>query len=100
MSRDASGALIILVMTIAAAACRLVGYAFMRFIPITPRLEAALAAIPLAVMIGIIGPPMLKGGLPEIAGLIATMIAVRLGGNDLLAITAGMGAVAALRSIV
>lgn len=99
MSQDASGPLIILVMTIAAAACRLLGYTFMRFIPITPRLEAALQAIPLAVMIGIIGPPMLRGGWPEIAGLVATMAAVRLGGNDLAAIAAGMGAVAALRLI-
>lgn len=100
MSQDAPATIIILVMTMAAAACRLIGFAFMRFIPITPRLEAALRAIPLAVMIGIIGPPMLHGGWPEFAGLVATMTAVRLGGNDLLAITAGMGAVAALRLIV
>lgn len=97
MSFDTKGMLVIGVMTIAAAACRLAGYGFMRFIPITPRLEAALRAIPIAVMIGIIGPPILKGGVPEIAGLIATMMAVRLGGNDLVAITAGMGAVAGMR---
>ena len=91
---------VILVMTAAAAICRLAGFQFMRFIPITPRLEAALKAIPLAVMIGIIGPPVLRGGLPEIVGLAVTVVAVRLRGNDLIALVAGMGAVAALRQLL
>ncbi len=90
---------VILVMTAAAAICRLAGFQFMRFIPITPRLEAALKAIPLAVMIGIIGPPVLRGGLPEIVGLAATVVAVRLRGNDLIALVAGMGVVAVLRQM-
>ena len=91
---------IILAMTAAAALCRLSGYGFMRFIPLTPRLEAGLNAIPLAVMIGIIGPPVLRGGIPEIAGLLATIAIVRLGANDLMAILAGMGAVAGARALM
>ena len=100
MTANPDTLVIIAVMAIAAAICRLVGYGFMRFIPMTPRLEAGLKAIPLAVMIGIMGPPVLRGGWPEIAGLVATVIAVRLSGNDLLAIVAGMGAVAAMRLVV
>ena len=87
------------VMALAAALCRLAGYWFMRFVPTSPRMEAGLRAIPLAVMIGIIGPPILRGGWPELGGLAATIATVRLGGNDLLAILAGMGAVAALRLV-
>ncbi len=91
---------IILVMTVAAALCRLAGYGFMRFVPLTPRVEAGLKAVPLAVMIGIMGPPMVRGGVPELVGLVATVAAVRFGFNDLLALLAGMGAVAALRALL
>ena len=100
MSADPQTLIVILVMTVAAAFCRLAGYSFMRFIPMTPRIEAGLKAIPLAVMIGIIGPPVLRGGIPEIAGLAATIVAVQLRGNDLVAILCGMGAVAAARAIL
>ena len=91
---------LIVAMTVAAALCRLSGYGFMRFVPLTPRVEAGLQAIPLAVMIGIMGPPVLRGGVPEIAGLMATVVAVRLRLNDLIALLAGMGAVAALRAVM
>ena len=87
-------------MALAAALCRVAGYAFMRFVPVTPRIEAALGAIPLAVMIGIIVPPVLRGGVPELAGLAATLLAVWLRANDLVAIVAGMAVVAAVRLIL
>ena len=97
MSLDPWVCSIIAVMALAAALCRLLGYGFMRFIPVTPRIEASLNAIPLAVMIGIIIPPVLRGGVPEVVGLFVTIAAVRLRGNDLVAILAGMASVAALR---
>jgi uncharacterized membrane protein len=87
----------ILVMAAAAAACRLSGFWFMRFIPVTPRLEAGLRAIPLAVMIALLVPPVLRGGLPEIAGLVATLAVMRLAGQEVVAIIAGMAAVAGMR---
>ena len=98
MSLDQHTLVIILVMAVAAALCRFAGYWFMRFIPLTPRVEAGLKAVPLAVMIGIIGPPVLRGGIPELAGLLVTITTVRLRGNDLIAILAGMGVVAATRA--
>jgi uncharacterized membrane protein len=100
MSLDPHTLAVIAVMAVAAALCRLVGYGFMRFIPLTPRLETGLKAIPLAIMIGIIGPPVLRGGVPEMAGLAATVAAVRLGLNDFVALFVGMGAVAALRAVL
>ena len=81
----------------------LAGYAYahvlMRFVPLTPRVRAGLEAIPLAVMAGIMAPALLRGGVPEIAGTIATVGAIKLGGNDLLAILAGLATVAALRQL-
>lgn len=91
---------VIAVMTVAAALCRLGGYWLMRFVPLTPRVQSALAAIPLAVMAGIIAPNILRGGVPEAAGLIATVAAVKLGGNDIVAILSGLGTVAVLRQLL
>ena len=91
---------IIAVMTVMAAACRLAGFWFMRLIPITPRVEAGLKAIPLAVMIGIIVPPVLRGGIAELVGLATTMLAVKLRANDLIAIIVGMATVAVLRAVL
>jgi uncharacterized membrane protein len=93
-------AAIIAVMTAAALLCRYVGFWFMRLIPITPRVEAGLKAIPLAVMIGIILPPVLRGGVPESVALALTIVSVRLGANDLIAVIVGMGSVALLRGVL
>jgi uncharacterized membrane protein len=89
--------LAIAVMTFAAALCRLSGFWFMAMVPITPRVQAALGAIPLAVMIGIMVPAVLKGGVAEAAGLIAVFVAVRAKANDLLATLAGLTVVAVVR---
>jgi uncharacterized membrane protein len=89
--------LAILVMALAAALCRLSGFWFMGLIPITPRVESALSAIPLAVMVGLIVPALLKGSVPEWAALAATVAAVRLGANDFVAIVLGISTVALLR---
>lgn len=88
---------IILVVTLAAAVCRHAGFMFMRLVPMTPRVRAGLDAIPLAVMLGIVLPPALRGGIPELVGLAATVLAVQLRGNDVVAIVAGMGSVALMR---
>ena len=100
MNSDTSIWTIIIVMTAAAAFCRLAGFWFMHFIPITPRVEAGLKAIPLAVMLGIVVPPVMRGGLPETIGLITTLAAVRLGANDLGAIIVGMASVAGMRALI
>jgi uncharacterized membrane protein len=92
--------IVVLVMALAAAFCRLAGFFFMGLIPITPRLEAGLKAIPLAVMLGIIIPPVLRGGIPEAIGLAATLLAMRLSGSDVAAVLAGMSGVALARAVL
>lgn len=100
MSMDTHILAVIAVMTATAYACRLSGFWFMRLIPITPRVEAGLKAIPIAVMLGIMIPPVMRGGVPETIGMLATMAVVRLGANDLVAVIVGMGSVAALRAVL
>ena len=100
MTFDTTTALVILIMTAVVTVCRLAGFWFMGLIPITPRVEAGLRAIPLAVMIAIMVPPAMRGGIPETAGLILTMAAVRLGANDLIAVLIGMGSVAGCRLLL
>ena len=88
---------LLLALTLASFACRAGGFWLMRFVSVTPRVQAALKAAPLAVMIGIVAPVAAKGNLPEIAGLVVTGIVMRATGRDLLAAFAGVVTVAAGR---
>jgi uncharacterized membrane protein len=81
----------------AAFFCRAAGFFLMRFVPITPRLEAALRATPLAVMVGICAPVAARGNPAELAALVAVGIAMKLTGNDLIAAAVGVATVAMLR---
>jgi uncharacterized membrane protein len=100
MTPSADTLVIIAVMALAAAFCRGGGFWLMRFVPLTPRVHSALNAIPIAVMMGIMAPALLRGGVPEACGIAATAGMARLSGNDLLAIVAGLATVAALRQLV
>lgn len=84
----------------AALACRLGGFWIMRFVAITPRLEAALRATPLAVMVGLVTPAALRGGWVEAAALVVTAAAMKLLGSDLLAAVAGVTVVALGRALL
>ena len=84
-------------MAIASYACRIGGHLLMGYVRITPRVEAALKAIPLAVMIGIVTPAATAGKLPELAGLAAVAIAMKLTGKDVVAVLAGVAAVGLCR---
>ena len=81
----------------AAYACRAGGFWLMRFVKVTPRLEAAMRAAPPAVMIGVVAPAALHGGIPELAGLAVVGLVMGWRGNDVLAMLAGVAAVAITR---
>ena len=91
--------IVLIALGVAAYACRAGGFWLMRFVPITPRLQSALRAAPLAVMIGIVAPAALHGHLPEAVGLAVTLIVMRWLGQDLLAAVAGVVSVALLRAM-
>jgi uncharacterized membrane protein len=97
MVADNSFLLAIAGMAVASYACRIGGHLLMGYVRITPRVEAALKAIPLAVMIGIVTPAATAGKLPELAGLAAVWLAMKLTGKDVVAVIAGAAAVALCR---
>ena len=88
----------LLVMAAASFACRAGGFVLMRFVPITERLQAALRAIPLAVMIGIVAPIAVSAGPAELAGLATIALLMKLTGNDVVAALAGVAIVALARA--
>ncbi len=92
-------ALIILLMAVAAYLTRVAGFFLMRFVAVTPRVEAWLKALPLAIMGSILAPIALHGGPAEYAGFAATIATFLWRRNDILAAVAGMATVALIRAV-
>lgn len=89
---------LLLALALASYACRVGGFWLMRFVTVTPRLQATLSAAPLAVMLGIVTPVAMRGGVAEWIGLVATFIAMRVSRSDLAAMFCGIAAVALARA--
>ena len=92
-----SFAILLLVMAAAAFLCRVAGFTLMRLVPVSPRIEAALRATPLAVMAGIAVLALQSGGLAEALALTAGVGLTVLIGSDVAAALLGVVIVAALR---
>lgn len=90
----------LLAMAAASFACRAGGFLLMRFVRVTPAVEAALRAVPFAVMIGIVAPAMVTAGPAEWAALGAVILVMRLSGNDIVAALAGVAVVALARGLL
>jgi uncharacterized membrane protein len=91
---------LLLAVTLASFACRAGGFWLMRYVNVTPRVQAALKAAPLAVMVGIIVPAAVRGGTAEWLGLAITAIVMRLTRRDLVAALSGVATVAICRSVL
>ena len=91
--------LLFLALGLSTYGCRAAGFWLMGFVKVTPRVEAALKAAPLAVMIGIVAPAASHGSAAEVAGLVASAAVMLWRRNDLLAAFAGLLVVAALRAL-
>ena len=76
--------------TLASFACHAGGFWLMRFVDVTPRIQAALKAAPLAVMVGIVVPAAVRGGTAEWLGLATTILLMRVLHKDLVAALAGV----------
>jgi uncharacterized membrane protein len=87
-------------MALASYACRAAGFLLMGLVTITPRVEAALRATPLGVMIGIVMPSASSGKLPELAGLATVLVVMAVTRRDLVAALCGAGAVASCRFLL
>ncbi len=97
MAVDSTFLLALVGMALASFACRISGFLLMGYVTITPRVEAALKAIPLSVMVGIVTPAATSGKLPELLGLLAVGGVMKLVRKDLAAAVAGAAAVAVAR---
>ena len=91
---------LLVAVTLASFACRAGGFWLMRFVNVTPRVQSALKAAPLAVMVGIIVPAALRGALPEWLGLVVAAVVMRLSRRDLVAALSGVATVALCRLLV
>ena len=92
--------LAILLMGLASHLCRTGGFFLMRYVTITPRVEAWLGAIPVALIGAILGPVAVNGGIPEWAGLVAAIAAMRITGNDFFSAVAAVVVVAIARTLL
>jgi uncharacterized membrane protein len=90
-------AVLLVVMAAAAFFCRVAGFTLMRLVPVSPRIEAALRATPLAVMAGISALALQAGGLAEALALAAVVGLTLVIGSDVAAALIGVVIVAALR---
>jgi uncharacterized membrane protein len=89
--------ILLAVMAAAAFLCRVAGFTLMRFVPVSPRVEAALRATPLAVMAGITALAVQAGGLAEglaLASVVGLTLTLR---SDVAAALLGVVVVAGLR---
>ena len=99
MAVDLQVFIAIAAMAIASYACRLAGYLLMGYVPVTGRVQAALRAIPLGVMIGIVTPSVVSGRVPELVGLAVVFGVMKLTGKDVVAAIAGAAAVGICRRL-
>ena len=90
----------LLALTAASFACRAAGFWLMGFVQPSARVQAALRAAPLAVMVGIVTPAVARGEPAELAGLAVIALVMRVTRNDLVASLAGVAAVALLRQLI
>ncbi|CEJ10585.1 Branched-chain amino acid transport protein (AzlD) [bacterium YEK0313] len=100
MTIDATFLVLLAVMVLASYACRAGGFWLMRFVTVTPRLDAALKATPVAVMAGIVTPAALAGRPGELVALALVVMVMRLSGNDVVAALCGVAGLALWRAIV
>ena len=88
----------ILAMAAATVFCRYLGYLMMGWIPLTPRVEGALEALPGSIVAATVVPLAIQSGPAAIAGVVASVLTARLLGSELAAIAAGMAVAAGARA--
>jgi uncharacterized membrane protein len=91
--------LVIAGMTAVNLAIRTGGFFLMGYVRITPRVRSILNALPGAVVMAIVLPLMVRGGLPAWAAVLVALVMMAWRRNDLLAVVGGMAAAALLRAL-
>ncbi|MBM3571293.1 MAG: hypothetical protein FJX52_02885 [Alphaproteobacteria bacterium] len=81
-------------------ATRVGGFWLMRFVTISPRVEAALRAIPISVMTAGLAPMALASGPAEALGYVVAIVLMVIVRFDILAAFGGVAAVALARHLM
>lgn len=89
----------ILLLGVVSYACRFGGFFLMRYVALTPRVEAWLRAIPVALTGAILGPAVVNGGPPEWLGLVVAVGLMRFTGNEFVSALAAVASVALSRAL-
>jgi uncharacterized membrane protein len=90
----------ILLLGLASLVCRLGGFFLMRYVSITPRVDAWLRAIPIALIGAILGPVAVNGGVPEWLGLAAAIGVMFVAANEFAATIGACAVVAVARALM
>ena len=88
----------ILLLGLASLVCRFGGFFLMRYVSITPRVDAWLRAIPIALIGAILGPVAVNGGVPEWLGLAAAIGVMFVTANEFAATIGACAVVAIVRA--
>lgn len=88
----------LVLMGLIAFGCRAAGFWAMRHVSPSPRLGAALAAIPAAVIASILVPTAVGAGMAEFCALIVAAVLMAWRGNDLIAVAGGLALLLLLRA--
>ena len=87
----------ILLLGLASLFCRLGGFFLMRYVSITPGVDAWLRAIPIALIGAILGPIAVNGGPPEWLGLAVAIGVMHFSANEFAATIGACATVALMR---
>jgi uncharacterized membrane protein len=71
----------------------------MGYVPLTRRVRAFLQALPGAVVVAIVLPIAVNGGLPAALAMVITLAVMAWRKNDLLAVVCGVAAAALVRAM-
>ena len=89
----------ILLLGLASLACRFSGFFLMKYISITPRVDAWLRAIPIALIGAMLGPIAVNGGPPEWLGLAAAVGVMYVTANEFVGAIGACAVVALMRAV-
>jgi uncharacterized membrane protein len=86
-------------MTLVTFLCRIAGVVVMSRVPITPRIERGLRALPGSIILATILPVVMDNGLPAIVALTAAIVAMTVTRIDIVGLLAGLGTLAVIRAL-
>jgi uncharacterized membrane protein len=92
--------LIIAAMAVVTYAMRAGGFLLMGYVPMTGRVRAFLQALPGAVVVALVVPVAVSGGLSATAAVLVALAMMAWWRNDLAAVISGVAAAALVRAVL